>query len=94
LGKVEVDIRQEGSSLRMVILDNGIGVDNSLKSKMDTDSHISKGMQITKNRIELIKKMTKEDIQLIGPVQIQSETGEVLGTRVEIIIPVNFHELF
>jgi hypothetical protein len=51
-------------------------------------------MQITKNRIELIKKMTKEDIQLIGPVQIQSETGEVLGTRVEIIIPVNFHELF
>jgi ligand-binding sensor domain-containing protein len=94
LGKVEVDIRQEGPSLRMVILDNGIGVENSLKSKMDTDSHISKGMQITKNRIELIKKMTKEDIQLIGPVQIQSETGEVLGTRVEIIIPVNFHELF
>jgi hypothetical protein len=61
---------------------------------LDTDNHISKGMEITKSRIELIHKMTGEDIQLIGPYQVNSDSGEVLGTKVEIILPVNFSELF
>jgi two-component sensor histidine kinase len=93
-GNVEVKISKQGDSLHMLISDDGIGINNSLKSKLDTDNHISKGMEITKSRIELIHKMTGENIQLIGPYQVNSDTGEVLGTKVEIILPVNFSELF
>ena len=93
-GRVEVKISKQGDSLHMLISDDGIGINNSLKSKLDTDSHISKGMEITKSRIELIHKMTGENIQLIGPYQVNSDSGEVLGTKVEIILPVNFSELF
>jgi hypothetical protein len=38
--------------------------------------------------------MSGEKVQLIGPKQVNSEGGEVMGTKVEIIIPVNFSELF
>lgn len=93
-GKVSVELKKENNALRMIVIDDGIGIENSLKSKTETDDHISKGMEITRNRIELIKKMNGEQVQLIGPQQINSEQGEVLGTRVEIIIPVNFTELF
>lgn len=93
-GRVEVIIRKEGNTLHMAIVDDGIGIKASLSSKMDTDSHISKGMEITRNRIDMIRKMTGESIQLIGPQQIEGDGGEVKGTRVEIIIPVNFSELF
>lgn len=93
-GKISVRIVPIGETLHMVIEDNGIGVENSLKSKLGTDQHISKGMQITQNRLELIRKMTGERIELIGPQQVESESGEIKGTVVEIIIPGNFHELF
>ncbi len=93
-GKISVRIVPVGKTLHMVIEDNGIGVENSLKSKLGTDQHISKGMQITQNRLELIRKMTGERIELIGPQQIDSDSGEIKGTIVEIIIPDNFHELF
>jgi ligand-binding sensor domain-containing protein len=93
-GRVEVIIRKEGNTLHMAIVDDGIGIKTSLSSKMDTDSHISKGMEITRNRIDMIRKMTGESIQLIGPQQIDGEGGEIKGTKVEIIIPVNFSELF
>ena len=93
-GLVIVELKREGDQLRMIITDNGIGIDNSLKSKTDTDSHISKGMEITQSRIELLRKMRGENVLLIGPEQINGAGGEVLGTRVEIIIPVKFSELF
>lgn len=93
-GRVEVNIWQREGSLHMVVEDDGVGIENSLKSKIDTDSHISKGMSITKSRIDLIKKLTPDRIELIGPQQVYNEDGSVKGTKVEIIIPVNFHELF
>jgi ligand-binding sensor domain-containing protein len=93
-GRVLVELVREDQALRMIITDNGIGIDNSLKSKTDTDSHISKGMEITQSRIELLRKMRGENVRLIGPEQINGPGGTVEGTRVEIIIPVNFAELF
>jgi LytS/YehU family sensor histidine kinase len=93
-GWVKVNLSRRDNSLHMIIEDNGVGIENSLKSKTGTDSHISKGMEITQSRIDLIQKMSGEKVQLIGPKQVNSEGGEVMGTKVEIIIPVNFSELF
>lgn len=93
-GWVKVNLARRNNALHMVIEDNGVGIENSLKSKTGTDSHISKGMEITQSRIDLIQKMSGDKVQLIGPQQLNDESGAVLGTRVEIIIPVNFSELF
>ncbi len=93
-GWVKVRLLRRDNSLHMEIEDNGVGIENSLKSKTGTDSHISKGMEITQSRIDLIQKMSGEKVQLIGPYQVNGDQGEVMGTKVEIIIPVNFSELF
>jgi LytS/YehU family sensor histidine kinase len=94
LGKVEVDISKINGHLEFTIRDNGIGIENSLKNKTGTDNHISKGMQITNGRIDLIRKMTGETIELLGPYQLHDEFNQPSGTEVKIVLPVNFHELF
>jgi LytS/YehU family sensor histidine kinase len=93
-GHVLVSIERDGERLRFVIRDNGIGVDHSLKSKSDSDNHISKGMQITGNRIELIRKMTGQNIELQGPRQLNDSALQPLGTEVIITMPMIFNELF
>jgi len=93
-GRVDVDIQLSNDLVEFTITDNGIGIDHSLMSKSGTDSHISKGMQITGNRIELIRKMTGQNIELRGPYQLNDEQGRPTGTQVCIRIPVKFHELF
>ncbi len=93
-GKVVVDIVKSNGNLEFTITDNGIGIENSLKNKTTTDSHISKGMEITQSRIDLIKKTTGQTIELLGPYQIHANDEGEDGTRVRILLPLNFHELF
>lgn len=93
-GSVKVQITLIDGQIEFLITDNGVGIEQSLKSKSGTDSHISKGMQITGNRIALLRKMSGQVIELKGPYQLNSASGEVLGTEVKIIVPVNFNELF
>lgn len=93
-GSVKVKITLVEGHIEFLITDNGVGIEQSLKSKSGTDSHISKGMQITGNRIALLRKMSGQVIELQGPYQLNSDSGEVLGTEVKIVVPVNFNELF
>jgi sensor histidine kinase YesM len=93
-GKVEVTVKNQNGSIEFTITDDGIGIDNSLRSKSGTDSHISKGMAITSGRIDLIKLMTAQHIDLQGPYQLHGPQNEPIGTQVRIVVPVNFHEHF
>jgi hypothetical protein len=93
-GHLQVDVHSLDGHLEFVITDNGIGIENSLRNKTTADNHISKGMEITQSRIDLIKKTTGESIELRGPVQIHGVDGVATGTRVQILLPLNFHELF
>jgi ligand-binding sensor domain-containing protein len=93
-GTLDVNITLKDGHLEFIISDSGIGISNSLNRKTGTDTHISKGMQITQSRIELIKKTTGMNIELQGPYQLQADETHPDGTRVKIILPVNFHELF
>lgn len=70
------------------IEDDGIGIDESLarKNKKSDDHHESMGMEITNRRIELLRKLTGENLMLIGPFQINNSKGEVAGTKVIIKI--------
>lgn len=93
-GRVDVEIFRDNGSIHFIISDNGIGIDNALSKKSVSDQHISKGMEITSGRIELIKRMTDRHAELRGPYQMHDDRGQPAGTRVEIIIPSDFQQHF
>ncbi len=89
-GKIEVNVKLELNSLVFEVVDNGVGIDNSLNLKDSFDGdHESKGMMITENRIELLRQVNGEKLMIIGPFQINDGKGGVVGTKVLIKIPIN-----
>lgn len=88
-GVIKIDVKITNGFLHILIEDNGIGIAESLKNKThNLGDHRSQGMEITSKRIELIQKISKDDISLLGPEQIIADNGLINGTRVLIKIPV------
>ncbi len=87
-GRIEVDIEVINGYLEISIEDNGVGIEHSVseKGKLDGD-HKSKGMEITSKRIELIQKISDNDISLIGPFEVRNKDGSIKGTKVLLKIP-------
>jgi LytS/YehU family sensor histidine kinase len=94
VGRLTVRFCLVNGHVELEIMDNGIGIENSLKQKTGADHHISKGMEITQSRIDLIKKSTGKTIELIGPEDIRGLDGRSKGTIVKIKLSEDFHELF
>ena len=92
-GQLHVFFGLKDECLEIRIEDNGIGLTESQARKTNSDGHISKGMEITRSRIALIEQMTGKRIELRGPEDWKSETGES-GTRVTIHFPKDFQEIF
>ena len=89
-GLIKVLIFKEFDFVVFEVIDDGVGIDTSLArktSKATDDGHESMGMDITSRRIELIRKLTGENLMIVGPYQLNSAEGESLGTRV--IIKIN-----
>ena len=83
-GNIEIKIYEEFGEVVFEVIDDGIGIENTLKTKKEATigDHESKGMEITNRRIELLRKLTKDNLLLIGPFQLNNEAGECLGTKV------------
>jgi ligand-binding sensor domain-containing protein/two-component sensor histidine kinase len=89
-GQINIDISQDNDFLSIVIEDNGIGVNQSMKGKSEIDvDHKSQGMEITSKRIELLQKITQNNISMEGPYEITDDNGLIKGTRVLIKIPTD-----
>lgn len=85
-GKVEVKIfYRDEKDVVISIVDDGVGIDVSQKNK-NTTSHNSKGVSITKRRIELLEKTINKKIAVIGPEEIIDINNLTIGTKVEIVI--------
>jgi ligand-binding sensor domain-containing protein/signal transduction histidine kinase len=89
-GKIVLDVKLEDGYLLMSVEDNGIGVNHSIHQKggMEGD-HRSKGMEITSKRIDLIQKISNDDISLDGPYEVYNDDRSIKGTRVLLKIPIN-----
>jgi hypothetical protein len=71
------------------IVDDGIGLSTSLKNKIDSGStHISRGIEITSGRLNLLGKMTNQNLEIVGPMDITDASGKVTGTLVQLTISV------
>lgn len=82
-GKVTITVSDHFDHIRIEILDNGIGIENSLSTKTDgAGDHESQGVLITLGRIELLQKISARSIELIGPRQINETDNSVKGTLV------------
>lgn len=83
-GKIKIEIRQELGEVVFEVTDNGLGIENSLKSKsiVPRGDHESQGMEITNRRIEILRKLTGENLLIIGPFQMNDEEGNSVGTKV------------
>lgn len=86
-GNITVDVKKEGDKLIIKMLDDGIGIDVSMAQKEGKNQyHDSKGMELTKGRINLISKISNKDCAIKGPYQVYDENKKVSGTEVSIIL--------
>lgn len=82
-GEIKITFSLANDVLEILIEDNGIGVNQSLALKgSDSGDHRSQGMEITSKRIELMQKLTDQDMKLIGPAEIIGDDGSINGTYV------------
>lgn len=89
-GLIELEVKEENGYLLISVEDNGIGINHSINKKGDMEGdHRSKGMEITSKRIDLIQKISKDDISLVGPYEIYNDDRSIKGTRVLLKIPLN-----
>lgn len=87
-GHVQINIfKNNRGELSITIEDNGIGVSESRKNKTQ-QSHDSKGVEITKRRIDLLEKFINKKIDVHGPVDVFDKDNKPSGTKVEIKLPI------
>ncbi len=88
-GRVDIHIAMQGEKLKITVLDNGVGRERSAEiQKRKTGSHKrSMGMQITKNRIEMINKLYNADASVVI-TDLYNEAGQPAGTNVSLTIAI------
>jgi len=91
--EIKVDFAKQGERLVCTIEDNGVGIDHSLKSKINGDQHQSVGIANIKNRIDLLNQ--KYGMKSSITVKDKSEPGNraLSGTLVTITLPLEMTEV-
>ncbi len=79
-GSIRILIKKDNNFLHIKIIDDGIGIDNSIRLK--NSDHISKGMKLTIQRISLLNKFRQ------SAITIKVEPVVSGGTEVSIDIPL------
>lgn len=87
-GHISIRIEDKGHELKCVIEDNGVGRQKAAARSGSGLMHKSLGTSITKERLSVINAIN--NVQLTEKtIDLKDETGEPVGTRVEIYIPKN-----
>lgn len=78
----------DGNTLHCVVQDNGIGrVQREKLKESSVSGHISKGIKITRNRLELVNQLRNKPAE-IKITDLYDDDGKAAGTRVDILIPL------
>ena len=88
-GRLKISFYLKDAYLFCEIDDNGIGREQSQKLKMDSElTHISQGMELTRERLALISKSIGVDYEIIVTDK-KNTPGEPEGTTITIKFPTN-----
>ncbi len=82
-GILNIRVEKESYYLKLTIEDNGIGRENSAGKSTSTGM----GLKITSEFYDILNQMNKKPIKHFV-TDLFNETGEAIGTRVEVWIPV------
>ena len=75
-------------TLRCIVEDNGVGRQKAMEYKsLNKVSHKSIGMEVTKERLEILNQTGNIHLS-VQIIDLVNESGEGMGTRVEIAIPL------
>ncbi len=86
-GKLVIAMDQVGDLLHIKISDNGVG--REMAKSFRKNIHRSVGMQLTKERFEIIKQLHEYETASITIRDLYDDEDLPAGTQVEIVIPVN-----
>ena len=88
-GKISILISTNDTDINFEIKDNGVGIEQSMnEKKKSATQHLSNGMKITKQRMALLKKISIQNYNVVGPMQLTDEKGNSKGTSVLISLPL------
>ena len=87
-GLLKLGFELNGELMHCFVEDNGVGreLSASLKSESGKSKHRSLGMQVTKERLEILNEKTKEKV-FFEITDLKDEEGKPAGTRVDLKIP-------
>lgn len=86
---LSLSIRHEAGTIRIIIEDNGVG--RAMSGKSISNSRESKGIAITRQRIENLKFISGQDLASLSYEDLVDVNGTPAGTRVVISLPDNLH---
>ena len=85
-GKININFTLKDNSIFCTIQDNGIGREKAMQIRAESGiARKSRGMLITKERLEILNKQNKEQFS-VNIIDLKDSKGNATGTRVEIII--------
>ncbi len=90
-GLLTIDVTAENNCLKVIITDNGIGIEKS-KALRSGAKHNSKGMQLINERLEILSKLGQEPITLTISALNMYATNP--GTKITLTIPQEVYEVF
>lgn len=86
-GKLRVEINKQEGMIVCTVEDNGVGRERTKAiNSAKKSSHLSSGMSITQNRLEILNALHRSDLSV--NITDLKNGGEAAGTRVEIFIPL------
>lgn len=89
-GKITIRFSMKDEMLCCVIEDDGVGRERAMEIKKNkpVSPHKSVGMTNTRERLEIINQVSKNDLSVVV-TDLYSESKEACGTRVELRVPLN-----
>jgi LytS/YehU family sensor histidine kinase len=91
-GLITLNFSIEKDSLICVVVDNGMGINKSKALKENLVSmHKSMALDITKKRLEMVEAATAQEAKVT--IEELEEKGEVIGTKVTVVLPLQYLSL-
>ena len=88
-GQLYVQFVQKNEFIKLIVKDNGIGIEAAQKHKDEKrKNHVSLATIITKERIEILNKNLKRNKYGMQIKEQKDEAGKTTGTQVEFHLPV------